>query len=161
MAGEGRFLLNSIEKHLPGLYSKVMEVSKRIEGGENLEDILKDAYPNIEPISIDFGVLEHADNVLVVPSDVGWSDMGGWAALDGLIEQKGENDNISWSKHISIDTKECIIYSPKKLVATIGLEKIIIVETDDALLVSTKDRAQDVKLIVEKLKESGLEEYLY
>lgn len=153
-------ILNSIEKHLPDLYSKVMEVSKRIDKGEELGNILKDTYPSIEPISIDFGVLEHANNVLVVPSDVGWSDMGGWAALDSLIEQKGENDNISWSKHISIDTKECIIYSPKKLVATIGLEKLIIVETDDALLVSTKDRAQDVKLIVEKLKASGLEEYL-
>jgi mannose-1-phosphate guanylyltransferase len=153
-------VLDSIKKYLPDLHSKVMEVSKRIDKGEELENILKDVYTEIEPISIDFGVLEHADNVLVVPSDVGWSDMGGWAALDGLIEKKGENDNISWSKHISIDTKECIIYSPKKLVATIGLEKIIIVETDDALLVSTKDRAQDVKLIVEKLKESGLEEYL-
>jgi len=153
-------ILNAIKRYLPNLYSSLEEISSKIGNGGEFTKVLEEIYPKIEPISIDYGVLEHADNVVVAHSDIGWSDVGGWAALDNLIEKKGENDNISWSKHINIDSKECIIYSPKKLVATIGLEKIIVVETDDALLVSTKDRCQDVKLIVEKLKESGLDEYL-
>lgn len=157
---KARTILTSIKTHLPELHAALMEISEGLDKKVELSKLLVDIYPKIEPISIDFGVLEKAENVLVVPGDIGWSDLGGWAALDGLIEKKGADDNITWSKHINIDTKECIIYSPKKLVATIGLEKIIIVETDDALLVSTKDRAQDVKLVVEKLKESGLEEYL-
>jgi mannose-1-phosphate guanylyltransferase len=125
-----------------------------------MEAILADTYPRLESISIDYGVLEHADNMLVLPADIGWSDIGGWAALDTLISKKTKDNNVTWSKHISIDTKNCIIYSPKKLAATIGIENIIIVETDDAILVASKDRSQDVKLIVEKLRESGLEEYL-
>ncbi len=157
---KARVILQSIKKHLPELHAALVEISEGLDKKVELSKLLNEIYPKIEPISIDFGVLERAENVLVVPGDIGWSDLGGWAALDGLIEKKGAGDNITWSKHINIDTKECIIYSPKKLVATIGLEGIIIVETDDALLVSTKDRAQDVKLVVEKLKESGLEEYL-
>jgi mannose-1-phosphate guanylyltransferase len=153
-------ILDSIKKYLPDHYSILMETEERMRNGEKLEDVLSDTYPRLEPISIDYGVLEHADNMLVLPADIGWSDVGGWAALDALISKKTKDNNVTWSKHISIDTKNCIIYSPKKLAATIGIENIIIVETDDAILVAAKDRSQDVKMIIEKLKESGLEEYL-
>jgi len=153
-------ILDSIKEYLPHNYSILMEAQKRFTGGERIEDVLRELYPDMESISIDYGVLEHADNMLVLPADIGWSDIGGWAALDTLISKKTKDNNVTWSKHISIDTKNCIIYSPKKLAATIGIENIIIVETDDAILVAAKDRSQDVKMIVDKLRESGLEEYL-
>jgi mannose-1-phosphate guanylyltransferase len=153
-------ILDSMQKYLPHNYSVLMEIRKRIGGGEKIELVLAETYPQLESISIDYGVLEHADNMLVLPADIGWSDIGGWAALDALISKKTKDNNVTWSKHISIDTKNCIIYSPKKLAATIGIENIIIVETDDVILVAAKDRSQDVKMIVDKLRESGLEEYL-
>lgn len=153
-------ILDSLKKYLPHNYSIIMETQRRIRDGQRIQDVLAETYPRLEPISIDYGVLEHADNMLVLPADIGWSDIGGWAALDALISKKTKDNNVTWSKHISIDTKNCIIYSPKKLAATIGIENIIIVETDDAILVASKDRSQDVKMIVEKLRESGLEEYL-
>ncbi len=153
-------ILDSIKKYLPDNYAILMESKERMRNGEKIEDVLIETYPRLESISIDYGVLEHADNMLVLPADIGWSDIGGWAALDALISKKTKDNNVTWSKHISIDTKNCIIYSPKKLAATIGIENIIIVETDDAILVASKDRSQDVKMIIEKLKESGLEEYL-
>ncbi len=157
---KARVILDSIKLFLPDLYRELSTIPAKMKRGKSIEEILEKIYPGLDPISIDYGVLEHARNVLVVPCSVGWSDLGGWAALDTLVERKSESGNVTWSKHINIDTKDCIIYSPKKLVATIGLENIIIVETDDALLVSTKERSQEVKQIVEKLKESGLEDYL-
>jgi mannose-1-phosphate guanylyltransferase len=153
-------ILDSIKQYLPNNYSILMEIKKRIRAGQDIGVVLADTYPRLEPISIDYGVLEHADNMVVLPADIGWSDIGGWAALDALIGKKTGDNNVTWSRHISIDTKNCIIYSPKKLAATIGIENIIIVETDDAILVAAKDRSQDVKMIIDKLKESGLEEYL-
>jgi mannose-1-phosphate guanylyltransferase len=153
-------ILDSIQKYLPDNYSILMGIRERIRNKEKIEDVLRETYPRLESISIDYGVLERADNMLVLPADIGWSDIGGWAALDALISKKTKDNNVTWSRHISIDTKNCIIYSPKKLAATIGIENIIIVETDDAILVANKDRSQDVKMIIEKLKESGLEEYL-
>jgi mannose-1-phosphate guanylyltransferase len=157
---KARAILDSIKKLLPNLHKQLGRIPREMKTGRPVEEILEEIYPKLDSVSIDYGILEHANNVLVVPCDIGWSDVGGWTALDTLVKRKSKEGNITWSKHISIDTKDCIIYSPKKLVATIGLENIIIVETDDALLVSTKERSQEVKQIVEKLKESGLEDYL-
>jgi len=95
----------------------------------------------------------------VIPSDFGWNDVGSWTALDSIFK-KGPHGNIEQGKHVSIDTTNTLVYSPRKLIATIGIKDLIIVETEDALLVCHKERAQDVKKLVDKLKSDGLEEYL-
>ena len=85
--------------------------------------------------------------------------MGSWTALEQIME-KGEDGNIILGKHLGIDSKNIIAYSHKKLLATIGIHDLIIVETDDALLVCHKDRAQEIKNLVNLLEQQGMEEYL-
>jgi mannose-1-phosphate guanylyltransferase len=104
--------------------------------------------------------MEKLDDIIVIPGDFGWTDIGSWASVDEIAE-KDDFDNAVDGIHIAVDTKHCLIHAPaNKIVATIGIEDLIIVDTEDALLICHKDRAQEVKKIVDKLKESDLESYL-
>lgn len=113
----------------------------------------------IPKISIDYGIMEKADNVIMLDGDFGWSDVGSWDTLDTLYDTD-ENNNVVYGEQIHIGSKNCIAYGKDKLIATIGLDNVIIVETEDAVLVCDKSKAQDVKKIVEILQEQGKENYL-
>ena len=91
--------------------------------------------------------------------DAGWNDVGSWAALFDLM-QRDQYDNAVQAVHIGVNTKSSMIYGKKRLIATIGLENIIIIDTDDALLICSKDAAQDVKKVVDELKRRQAHEYL-
>jgi mannose-1-phosphate guanylyltransferase len=103
--------------------------------------------------------MEKSDIVKVISADMGWSDVGSWDNL-GVLHDTDANGNFVAGNHLAIDTKDCITYSKKRLITMIGVDNLIIVETEDAILVCDKNRAQDVKLIVDKLKEDGREELL-
>ena len=103
--------------------------------------------------------MEKSDKVKVISADMGWNDVGSWDNL-GVLYEEDVQGNVFAGDHIAIDTKGCITYSKKRLITTVGVEDIIVVETDDSILVCDKNRAQDVKLIVERLKEEGREELL-
>ena len=92
--------------------------------------------------------MEKASNIVVVEADIGWNDIGNWTAFEHLWK-KDENSNACMAQHFGIDTKGCIIYIPNKLVATIGIEDMIIVEAERALLICPKDRVQEVKTLAE------------
>ena len=109
--------------------------------------------------TIDYGIMEKADNVAVIPLEAGWNDVGSWAALLDLMDHDDSN-NVVHGNHIGVETEASLIYSTKRLVATIGLENMIVIDTDDALLICPKDRAQDVKKIVDELKRRQANEYL-
>ncbi len=156
--GKIQTFLSEIEKYCKELHSGIAKI-EGITETDNEERIINEIYESWPEISIDKALMEKTGNLLVMPVDFGWSDVGSWAALDGIIEKR-EKGNIIKAKHISIDTEGCIIYSPRKLIATIGVRDLILVETEDALLLCNKERAQDVKKLVERLKEEGLEEYL-
>jgi mannose-1-phosphate guanylyltransferase len=103
--------------------------------------------------------MESARNVAVIPVDIGWSDVGSWTTLLDILPGDGDG-NVVTGHHLGIDTKRTLIYSPRRLVATVGLEDMIVVDTGDALLICPKDRAQDVKKIVGALKAQGEDAYL-
>lgn len=151
-------ILRMIGEYLPDLYRGLMEIDKAL-GTVKEKRTIKSVYSELEGVSVDFGILEKSKNVTVIPSDFGWNDLGSWAALDSIF-MKGPHGNIEQAKHVSIDTTNTLVYSSRKLVATIGIKDLIIVETEDALLVCHKERAQDVKKLVDKLKSDGLVEYL-
>ncbi len=116
----------------------------------------------LEKISFDYAITENMDpsDVLIIPAPFVWSDVGQWRVVK---EHQEENpgDNVTKGNTVSIDTEDCLIYSKKdKVIATVGLKGMIIVDTDDALLICPKNRDQDVKKIVELLKERGEEHYL-
>lgn len=169
--GSGKYLWNSgmfvwkistiienFKRFLPKVWRKLEELSEYI-GMDDEWDNIKRIYPQIPSISIDYGIMERSDDVIVVPGDFGWNDVGSWDAL-GSIYDTDDNGNIVRGEHIGLATKGSIIYGNKRLIATIGLEDMIVVETDDSVLVCPKNKAQEVKKVVEKLKEMGKEEYL-
>ena len=109
--------------------------------------------------SIDYAVMEQADNVVAVPMDAGWSDMGSWSSLWDVAE-KDENSNALIGDVISINSRNTLVHSENKLVATIGLDDVVIVDTKDALLVAHKSEIQRVKEIVNDLKAANRSEHL-
>jgi mannose-1-phosphate guanylyltransferase len=104
--------------------------------------------------------MEAAQDVVVIPVDIGWSDVGGWTSLFDLLPVDA-NGNILTGAHVAIDTRNTLVLGgEKRLIATIGVEDLVIVDTEDALLICTKDREQDVRAIVKQLKQEGRKTWL-
>ena len=108
----------------------------------------------MEKETIDFGVMEKAQDVVVLPVEMGWSDIGSWASLVDLLPADGDG-NVVVGSHLGLETSGSVFYSPNRLVATVGVENLIVVETDDVILVCPRDRAEDVKALVDRLDEEG------
>ena len=115
-------------------------------------------YAKLEPISIDYGIMEKSHEVWMVPATFQWSDLGSWAALDEISE-KDRAGNILRGNAIDVDSQNSIIFSDQRLIATIGLKDMVVVDTPDATLVMPKGRAQEVRKIVETLKHKHREEH--
>ena len=111
----------------------------------------KAAFLSCPEESIDYAVMEKTRHAVVVPLDCGWSDVGSWSAL-WEISDKDASGNTAKGDVILHDSRDCYVQSDSKLIATIGLDNIVVVESDDAIMVAAKDRVQDVKKVVEKLK---------
>lgn len=151
-------ILESFKRFLPRLYERAEEILS-VAGTDQEQKTVEKVYPRLQSISIDYGIMERSNEVLVIPGDFGWSDIGSWDML-GAIFPPDDEGNIIKADFVGIDTKNCIIYGNGKLIATIGLDNIIIVNTEDALLICPKERAQDVKEIVERIKRQGRMELL-
>lgn len=124
--------------------------------------VLALAYERMPRTTIDYGVMEKATDVVVLPVDVGWDDVGDWAALTGLAEDGECGNVVHGSGHqLLLDTADTYVHtSAGRLVAVVGLQGLIVVDTPDALLICPKDRAQAVRDVVEQLKAGGLAQYL-
>ena len=128
---------------------------------EDLKPQIDGMYPDINGESIDFGIMEKADDVVLIPADFGWSDVGSWSALPEVMNpDEAGNVAINVRESLSFDSGGCLVYGGGKLTAFIGVKDLIVVDTSDALLVCNRDRAQDVKRVVEELTKRGLAEYL-
>ena len=117
-----------------------------------------EAFAEIEPLSIDYAVMEHTDKAVVVPADMGWTDVGSWSAL-WEIGTKDADGNVVLGDAIAHDTKDSYIRSDGRLVAAVGLDKVVVVVTDDAVLVVPRDMAENVKKVVEDLERAGRTEH--
>ena len=140
-------------RHLPQL-AHTLEPVTDITAADALADVLNDVYPRLPSVSIDVGVMERAQDVWVVPADIGWSDVGSWRALSDLLDADAQG-NVVIGEQRGIDTAGCFIHSPGKLVATIGLNDLVVIETDDVLLICPKERDQDVRKLVDLLEREG------
>ena len=107
--------------------------------------------------SIDYAVMERTGDAVVVPLDAGWSDVGSWSSLHDALP--GDRDgNVARGDVVAVDSRDCLLFSSERLVAAVGLEGHVVIETKDAVLVAPKSRVQDVKLLVNRLKEQGRSE---
>ena len=148
--------LQEFRKHTPELLD-VFEKEASSGGLSNKERIRK-IYNSVSSESIDYALLEKSDRVAVIPVDMEWTDLGSWESLH-KVSEKDNDGNLLRGNVIPLDTKNSLIFSEKKLVASIGVENLIIVETDDALLVCNMNRSQEVKKLVETLKREERNEY--
>jgi mannose-1-phosphate guanylyltransferase len=144
---------------LAALRAHVPEVVEPLERAALSPRGLAAAYRRLPSISIDYGVLERAARVAVVRANFRWSDVGSWAAVAALWSG-GNGRNAFRGRALSIDSRGCLIDSPDRLVAVLGVDDLVVVDTPDAILVCRKDRAQDVRLVVDELRRRGLRRYL-
>lgn len=151
-------ILRSIEKYLPDTYAGLRRIGDAI-GAPDEKDVLEKEFSAFKSESIDYGIMEKADHIYTLPGSFGWDDVGSWNAVE-RIQPANEFGNVVHGNAVTVDTKRCIIQGGKKLIATVGLEDIIIVDTDDALLVCEKGDAGEIKKVLENLKICNRTEYL-
>ncbi len=151
-------ILKNLEHFLPELYAELLKIEKTI-GSSHYPQTLDQAYGLLRGISIDYGVMEKAADVYIIPGNFGWSDIGSWDEVYKM-SGKDEHGNSITGKVIDKETSNCFIYSQDKLIATIGVEDLIIVDTGDALLICKKGRSQEVKDIADYLKRKQMSEYM-
>jgi len=160
-----RTLANALREHLPKT-APILEEIAAAYGTKKFESVFKKLYPKCENISVDYAVLEprsakgeQASHLYCIPSDFGWNDLGSWAALyehhAGDKIKSGENV-IQGKAQFVLNAQGNFVHSPKKFVATVGVSNLVIVETDDALLITTREKAQDVGKVVKYLDEKKL-----
>ena len=126
---------------------------------EEYEEVLRKECPNLPSESIDYGIMEKAKNIYVIPGNFGWDDVGSWLSLE-RINKTNQDGNVISGNVISIKTKNSIIQGNEKLIATIGLEDIVIVDTEDVTLICHKNNSQEVKEIINNLRICNRNEYL-
>ncbi len=151
-------LKKAFKKFSPPLYDYMEKFSKYI-GKKNEKTMLRRMFYELPTISIDYAIMERANNVYVVEGDFGWDDIGSWNALK-RIYAPDENENVFIGDVLDIDSKNVTVFSNNSVVATLGLKDLVIVSTKDAILVCPKNRCQDVKLIVKLLREKGYNDLL-
>ena len=183
-------ILSEFHKHLPSLYSTLKEIGSLLLPGERdkrsqpdqrdqpeqpvsrfsrvsrisrfpdePDNQIRAIYSTLDSVSIDYGIMERSKDVRMIPATFQWSDLGSWAALDEVIE-RDQAGNILRGNTVDIGSRNSIIFSDKRLIATIGLEDMVVVDTPDATLITPKGRVQEVRKIVDVLKKNGREEHL-
>jgi mannose-1-phosphate guanylyltransferase len=152
--------MNEFKRQQPEMYDQFTEIAKSVDTPE-FEEALDSAWDNIKGTSVDFAIMEHAENIAVIPVDIGWNDIGSWAALFDVLklDRNGNHFKGKSPEKVNLDTRNTLVYS-EKLTVTIGVEDLIIVETPDALLICHKDRTEDVKEVVNLLLRNKNYKYL-
>ena len=151
-------ILSNMENLMPAMYDGLKKIENSI-GATDQEQVLESEFINFKSESIDYGIMEHAKDIYIIPGAFGWDDVGSWLALE-RINSTNEFGNVVNGNVISIDTKNSIIHGNEKLIATVGLKDIIIIDTEDALLICDKDSTQDIKKVIENLKICNRNEYI-
>ncbi|MFD3259450.1 mannose-1-phosphate guanylyltransferase [Paenibacillus lentus] len=147
-----------IRQLMPEMHD-ILETIRAAFGQTNVDDIIRTEFIKMPDQSIDYGIMEKVNDIFVIPCIFGWDDVGSWTALE-RINDLDENGNVIKGNILNLDTKRCIIESNGKLIATLGIEDLIIVDTEDVTLICSKDKAQEVKLLLKELRMQKLEQYL-
>lgn len=150
--------LNELKQFSPEIYDICEKATKKMLKDIDFIRVDENEFLKCPDDSVDYAVMEKTDKGIVVPMDAGWSDVGSWSALWD-VSDKDQNQNSYRGDVIMKNTSNCYIYASNKLVAAVGLDNIVIVDTKDAVLVADKSRVQEVKQVVEQLKGEGRREY--
>ena len=128
---------------------------------EQEQAFIDQAYPTTPNISIDYAIMEKADNVYTLPADFGWSDLGSWSSIYQLQDKDEDNNVVSQCNSLLEDSQNCLIHAaPDKLVIAKGLKDFIVVDDDDVLLIFPRAEEQNIKQVTQQLREKPLKEFL-
>ncbi len=144
--------LEETERHLPDHHKGLRLISQLLKTGAGSIDRIAEIYDGFESISVDYGIMERSDRVAVIPAEMGWSDVGSWETVRELLD-RDENGNILQGDVLALDTRNCLVRSDERLVVTLGVEGLVVVDTADALLVCNEACSQDVRKIAEQLQK--------
>lgn len=151
-------ILENIKNFMPDTYRRLLNIQKSIGTSEE-SAILEKEFHAMESKSIDYGIMEKAEHIYILPGAFGWDDVGSWLSVE-RIRKTNEFGNVVSGNIITVNTQNCIIQGGDKLIATVGLEDLIVVDTDDATLICAKDHAGEIKKVLENLKICNREEYI-
>ena len=146
-------VLEKIGQYLPDIRAGLEKIAAAL-GTPDEEKVTAEVYPSLRNISVDYGIMERTTDTLTVKGSFGWSDIGSWDALDAVYGKDAQG-NVLVGDVAAPDCENCVFFSSDRLLAAFGMKDIIAVETEDAVMVCPKDRAQDVKKLVEYLRKSG------
>jgi mannose-1-phosphate guanylyltransferase len=151
--------MNSFEKHCPAQFSICSQIADNAES-EPIDKVMSELFPDIEPISIDYGLMEKSDNVITLEAEFDWHDLGSWSSLPEVLEVD-ESGNVKTGKTVAINTDNSIIYSDNHLVTTFGISDLVVISANNAIFVCPRKDTDSVRQIVEKLKNNkDLQEFL-
>lgn len=153
-------ILAEMQRYLPEVHRIVQAIIDESKSGASFQQAVDSHFASMPSISIDYGVLEKSDRVLLIPCDIGWNDVGSWHAVHE-ISSHDANGNALQGNVIAVDCKNSLIRAEKRLVAAIGLEDICVIETADAVLISKSDQTQRVREVVDSLQNKGATEHIY
>ena len=148
-------ILAAIATHMPALSAGLQKIAQNLDRNTSAETIAA-VYQRLEPVSIDYGVLEKSSHIVVLPADMGWSDLGEWTAIHRLLPRDARGNSLG-DNVIDIESENSFVYGSGRAIATIGLKNTVVIDTDDALLICSQDRTQEVKAVVQQLQTRGAE----
>lgn len=145
-------ILEEVRDHLPEVHALLQQMRERWNGGERWQAVVHDLFPQMPDISIDHGVMEKSSRVSLVPADIGWSDVGSWDAVHEMAVHDDDGNDINGNV-LAIDCKNSLIRGESRLIAAVGIDDVIVVETPDAILLTKMGESQRVREIVDTLKQ--------
>ena len=151
-------ILSNMRQLLPEIYHGLNAIQNAI-GTSHEQEILEQEFLNFASESIDYGVLEKAEHIYTIPSDFGWDDVGSWLAV-GRMKDADENGNVIDGNILTVDAENCILQGGKKLLAIVGAQDLVVVDTEDATLISSKKDTAKIKKLLEQLRQQKREMYL-
>lgn len=153
---------DALARHMPALHQGLERIAAAWHTPQAAE-VAQAVFAELESISIDYGVLEKAEHIVVIPADFGWDDAGSWPAFERLFSPDEDGNVVRGARHVGIDTSQCIVVvngEQPKLVATLGVRDLVIVETEDVTLICAKERAQDIRALLARLRTLDYQQYL-
>jgi mannose-1-phosphate guanylyltransferase len=156
-------ILEEFERQMPTLYKALQEIA-HAWGTPEQDKVLQKVWPGLYKETIDYGIMENAKNVAVIPArGLGWNDVGSWNAMFNILPKNEDGNVICAKNHINVNAKNTLVFSSdesERLFVIIGVEDLTIVDTGDVLMVCSKEQAQEVRQVVELLKKQGQDQYL-
>ncbi|MEX2161759.1 MAG: mannose-1-phosphate guanylyltransferase [Anaerolineales bacterium] len=155
-------ILAEFEQQMPKLHAALLKIS-RAWGQPDFETVLTYEWPRISAQTIDYGIMEHAKDVAVIPArNMAWNDVGSWSSLFEVLKLDGNGNLVLHKHHVDFDSRNSLVHSnsEERMIVTVGVHDLVVVDTGDVLLICDKTRSQDLRKVIELLKEKGLQRYL-